>query len=100
MTWTRLVFYVSHQHHLPYEFVLDVREQSDRKQKQGEMLGEFPLGQPLTIEWVGTALAIPEPYLSHGSPNHHGPAAIVKVPVHLSQASNDSNPFHLAFRRQ
>jgi len=63
------------------------------------MLGTFSLSQPLTIEWVGTALAIPEPYLSRGSPNHHRPAAMVRVLLHLSQAFNDSDPFHLAFRR-
>jgi hypothetical protein len=32
----------------------------------------IPVGQPLTIEWVGAARAISEPYRSHGNfTTHH-----------------------------
>jgi len=64
------------------------------------MLGKFPLGKPLTIEWVGTALPISEPYHCHGNPYLHGPAAVVKLLLYVSHAFDDSDPFHLAARRQ
>ena len=64
------------------------------------MLREFPLGKPLTIEWVGTALPISEPYHCHGNPHLHGPAAVVRLLLYVSHASDDSDPFYLAARRQ